>query len=444
LYVASSYTTPVRYYLDEITDLNWIGSSNISYRVIDFETTTTLFDFGLNLNAFKPVYTGDGELQYTGPVNFTSLLELESINVLYITKTTPPDEDDIDYPHRFLFLEHNDLGPYEHLHPEWTMNHAYINTGITADDMSKLTVIMECARADENVPLYQVNAGYGYLFGSYSALGAYFMRFNNQTMYGESLTGINTYEAKAGAKSDILVLTEDSAIGFSENSGIYSSPQEGYSRVVFTYTNTLATDGAQMPYPLYLFANNYNGSYSQGLAGIGIYSCRIYYDDQLIRDYIPVQYYDKIGDQVAPSNCLYDKITKTFFEDETGLNSFNIRDDDRYTDTNLQHKIGHCYVNYYKGTEFMKTIAIYFRGDEFSGDTKFDLYDRFMVDENQPQYCKSGEIKNIKNINVSFDGLNNQVFEVYYEPIDTRIQVSYYKEDAEGYRTELAVEEVVL
>ena len=444
LYVASSYTTPVRYYLDEITDLNWIGSSNISYRVIDFETTTTLFDFGLNLNAFKPVYTGDGELQYTGPVNFTSLLELESINVLYITKITPPDEDDIDYPHRFLFLEHNDLGPYEHLHPEWTMNHAYINTGITADDMSKLTVIMECDRVDENVPLYQVNAGYGYLFGSYSALGAYFMRFNNQTMYGEGLTGINTYEAKAGAKSDILVLTEDSAIGFSENSGIYSSPQEGYSRVVFTYTHTLATDEAQMPYPLYLFANNYNGSYSQGLAGIGIYSCRIYYNDQLIRDYIPVQYYDKIGDQVAPSNCLYDKITKTFFEDETGLNSFNIRDDDRYTDTNLQHKIGHCYVNYYKGDEFIKTVAIYFRGDEFSGETKFDLYDRFMVDENQPQYCKSGEIRNIKNINVSFDGLNNQVFEVYYEPIDTRIQVSYYKEDAEGYRTELAVEEVVL
>lgn len=444
LYVAKSYTTPVRYYIDEISDLKWIGSSNISYRVIDFETTTTLLDFGLNLNMFKPAYAGDGVLQYTGPVNFSSLLDLQSIDVLYKTETTPPDEDEIDYPHRFLFLEHNDLGPYENLHPEWTMNHAYINTGISADDMSKLTVIMECARADENVPLYQVNAGYGYLFGSYSALGAYFMRFNNQTLYGEGLTGVNTYEAKAGAKSDILVLTEENAIGFSENSGIYSSPQNGYSRVVFTYTNTLATDGAQMPYPLYLFANNYNGSYSQGLAGIGIYSCRIYYNDQLLRDYIPVQYYDKIGDQVAPSNCLYDKITKTFFEDETGLNSFNIRDDDRYTDTNLQHKIGHCYVNYYKGTEFIKTVAVYFRGDEFSGDAKFDLYDRFMVDENQPQYCKSGEIRNVNNINVSFNGLNNQVFEVYYEPISTRIKVSYYKEDAEGHRTELAVEEVVL
>ena len=444
LYVAGTYTTPVRYYIDEISDLKWIGSSNISYRVIDFETTTTLFDFGLNLNMFKPAYAGDGILQYTGPVNFSSLLDLQSVDVLYKTETTPPDEDEIDYPHRFLFLEHNDLGPYEHLHPEWTMNHAYINTGITADDMSKLTVIMECARADENVPLHQVNAGYGYLFGSYSTLGTYFMRFNNQTLYGEGLTGVNTYEAKAGAKSNLLVLTEDSAIGFSENTGIYSSPQAGYSRAVFTYTNTLATDGAPMPYPLYLFANNYNGSYSQGLAGIGIYSCRIYYNDQLIRDFIPVQYYDKIGDQIAPSNCLYDKITKSFFEDETGLNSFNIRDDERYTDTNLQHKIGHCYVNYYKGTEFMKTIAVYFRGDEFSGDPKFDLYDKFLVDENQPQYCKSGEIRNVNNISVSFNGLNNQVFEVYYEPISTRIQVSYFREDENGFRSELAVEEVVL
>lgn len=444
LYVASTYNTPVRYYVDEISDLKWIGSSNISYRVIDFEAGTTLFDFGLNLNMFKPAYTGDGILQYTGPVNFTSLLEATSIDVLYVSETPPPEEDEIDYPHRFLFLQHNDLGSYEHLHPEWTMNHAYINTGISAEDMSKLTVIMECGRADENVPLYQVNAGYGYLFGSYSALGAFFMRYNNQTMYGEGLTGVNTYEAKAGAKSDVLVLTEDSAIGFSENTGIYSSPQDGYSRAVFTYTNTLATDGAQMPYPLYLFANNYNGSYSQGLAGIGIYGCRIYYDNQLIRDFIPVQYYDKIGDQVAPSNCLYDKITHTFFEDETGLNSFNIRDDERYTDTNLQHKIGHCYINYYKGDEFIKTVAIYFRGDEFGGDPKFDLYDKFLVDENQPQYCKSGEIQNIKDIVISFTGLNNGVFNVYYEPISTQIEVNYYRENAYGERTLLQTERIAL
>ena len=91
----------------------------------------------------------------------------------------PPEPGEIDYPHRFLFLQHNDLGDYENLHPEWTMNHAFINTGVSALDMSKLTVIMECKRVDENVPLHNVNAGYAYLFGSTSPLGDFYMRFNN-------------------------------------------------------------------------------------------------------------------------------------------------------------------------------------------------------------------------------------------------------------------------
>lgn len=443
LYVAATYATPVRYYIDEVSDTSWIGSSTIAYRVIDFTTSTSLFDFGLSLNMFKPAYTSDGELLYTGPVNFSALLETESINVMYKTIAEPEDPDGIDYPHRFLFLQHNDLGSYEHLHPEWTMNHAFINTGISVDDMSKLTVVMECDRVDPNVPLYQVNAGYGYLFGSHSPFGAFYMRYNNQTMYGENLSGVNLFEAKAGATSDVLSLAESAAVGFSNNTGIYSSAQQGYSRAVFTYSHVLATDGAEMPYPLYLFANNLNGSYSSGIAGVGIYSCRIYYNDQLVRDFIPVQFYDKIGDKVAPSNCLYDKITETFFEDGSGLNSFNIKDDDRYIDTNLQHKIGFCYVNYYKGDEILKTSAVYFRGDDFDEDNEFDLYERLQVDENQPQYCKAGEIQNITSINVSFDGLNGKVITVYYEPITTIITVNYYQE-IDGIQHLLQSEEVAL
>ena len=443
LYVAASYTTPVRYYLDEVNDEHWIGSSTITYRVIDFTTSTTLYDFGLSLNMFKPAYGSDGELLYSGPVNFSTLLETESINVMYKSVEEPDDPDGIDYPHRFLFLQHNDLGEYEHLHPEWTMNHAFINTGISADDMSKLTIIMECDRVDENVPLYQVNAGYGYLFGSYSPFGAFYMRYNNQTMYGENLSGVNLYEAKAGAKSNVLSLAESAAVGFSGNTGIYSSAQEGYSRAVFTYSHTLPTDGAQMPQPIYLFANNYNGNYSNGLAGIGIYSCRIYYNDQLVRDFIPVQFYDKIGNKVAPSNCLYDKVTETFFEDGTGLNSFNIRDDESYVDDNLAHKIGYCYVNYYKGEELLKTTAVYFRGDDFDEENEFDLYERFKIDENQPQYTKAGIIRDIASIRPTFDGLNGQVITVYYEPITSIITVNYYQE-IEGHQNILATEEIAL
>ena len=59
------------------------------------------------------------------------------------------------------------------------------------------------------------------------------------------------------------------------------------------------------------------------------------------------------------------------------------------------------------------------------------MYERFAVDKNQPQYCKSGVIENITSINVSFDGLNNQTFKVSYEPIEALITVNYYREDNE-------------
>lgn len=431
IYNATRYTTPVRYYTDDVDDANWIGSSSISYRVIDFEVSTTLYDLGFNLNAFKPTFCDDGVLQYNGPVNFTALRGLESINVVYDTVAEPGEDDGIDYPHRFLFLQHNDLGNFEGLHPEWTLNHAYINTGVVAQDMSKLTVVMECKRVDENVPLHDVNVGYSYLFGSSSALGAFYMRFNNQTQYGNNLTGVNTYEAKAGYASNQLTITEENGVGWSENSGIYSSARDGYSYATFTYTNPLQTDGAPMSYPLYLFANNNAGSYEGGLAGIGIYGCRIYYDNLLIRDMIPVQFYDKIGDQVAPSNCLYDKITKTFFEDATGMNSFNIIDDDRYEDDNPDHKIGFCYVNYYQNGVRFKTHMYYFRASDFI-DKVYNPYDKWQVEENQPPYYKPGVILDFDKIDKSFDGLNNRSFSVNYEEEANQIVVNYYRQDDES------------
>lgn len=443
LYLATEYKTPVRYYIDEVADMNWIGSSNITYRVIDFELGTTLFDLGLDLNAYKPGYAGDGILQYNGPINFSALLDLSSVDVVYIKEVEPEDPDGIDYPHRFLFLQHNDLGDYEHLHPEWTLNHAFINTGVSATDMSKLTVIMECKRVDNYVPLHEVNAGYAYLFGSSSNQGSYFMRFNNQTQYGTNLTGVNTYEAKAGRYTNMLTLTEDNAVGFGLNSGIYSSSQTGYSNVIFTYTNKLQTESAQMPYPLYLFANNNSGSYADGLAGIGIYSCRIYYEDTLLRDFIPVKFYDKIGQQTAPSNCLYDKVSQTFFEDGSKLNSFNIIDDDRYIDTNLEHLIGQCYVNYYKGNALFQTSTIWFRGNDFTTDNSWDPYEKFMVDEKQPSYYSSGVIKEMEDgFVVSFENLNNKTFNVFYEEQNNVITAKYVKEDQQGNREVLA-EEVI-
>lgn len=426
LYVASTYSTPIKYYTTSVSNDSWLGTATITYKIIDFEVSTTLYDLGLDLNAYKPSYCGDGELQYTGAVNFVALRAVESINVVYPVEQQPLPDDGIDYPHRFLFLQHNDLGQWEVNHPTWTMNHAYINTGVVCNDMSKLTVVMECARVDENTPLYEVNKGNAYLFGSISPSGSYYMRYNNQTKHGVNLSGVNLYEAKAGYYTNTLSLTEQSAIGWSETSGIYSSSRPGYSYATFTYTNSLQSEEAQMPYPLYLFACNQAGNYLGGLGGIGIYGCRIYYDDQLIRDYIPVQTYDKIGNLVAPSNCLYDKVSKSFFEDATGLNSFNIWDDDRYEDDNPDHKIGYCYVNYYKGDTFINTVMYYFRASDFLGNNQFDAYDKFMVDELQPAYYGPGEITNFDNETFDFANMSNNTYNVVYPALDNYITVNYY------------------
>ena len=121
---------------------------------------------------------------------------------------------------------------------------------------------------------------------------------------------------------------------------------------------------------------------------------------------IPVQFFDKIGDQVAPENCLYDKVTQTFFTDGSGNAGFNIIDDDRYTDTDLSHKIGHFYVKYCKDGEPFQTATIWFRGDEF--ETEWNLYDKLLVEKYQPAYCEAGVIQNYDQIPaINFDNMNN-------------------------------------
>ena len=428
LYLATTYDTQVRYYTDEISNQNWIGSTSLIYRIIDFTTSTTLIDLGLNINLFKPSYCGDGEVQYTGPVNFGALRNLDAIEIIYTAESEPEDPDQIDYPHRILFLQHNDMGSYESNFPNWTLNHAYINTGVTVADMSKLTVLCDTFRVFETEPLYNVNVGDAYLFGSITPNGSYYIKYVNNTSYkpDSQLTGINTFNVAAGLGTPELVVEENSSEGFSKNTGILASSRDGYSYATLTYTNLVQSNSAQMNVPLYLFACNQNGYYRDGIAGVGIKSCKIYYDDVLIRDYIPVAFYDKIGDKVAPSNCLYDKVSQTFFEDARGLNSFNIMDDEDYIDTNPAHQIGCVYVNYYQDETLFNSATIWFRGDEFING--YDPYEKFFVDYYQPQYYGAGVIEGLPE-DITFNNLKNRIISVKYPSTGYRITVNYWKDN---------------
>lgn len=446
LYMASTFSTQVRYYTDVIENTNWIGSTALQYRIIDFTTSTTLVDLGLDINAFKPNYCGDGQVQYTGAVTFAALRNLDAIDIIYEAQEEPEDPDGINYPHRILFLQHNDMGNYESNFPTWTLNHAYINTGVTVQDMSKLTVLVDTYRVFDTEPLYNVNVEDAYLFGSITPQGSYYIKYVNNTTYKSEdlLTGVNTFNVAAGYGTPELVIEETASEGFSANTGITASTRDGYSYATLTYTNLVQSNNAPMLMPLYLFACNQNGYYRGGIAGVGIKSCRIYYDGNLIRDYVPVQFYDQIGDKVAPSNCLYDKITQTFFEDARGLNSFNIIDDPDYIDNDPSHMIGHCYVNYYRDNVLFNTATIYFRGSDFV-DQEFNVYDKFFVDYYQPQYFGTGTITNLASIgDITFNNINNQVFTVEYKSVGYNITVNYWKDNKDNEENLIASELISL
>lgn len=447
LYMASSYSTQVRYYTDEVANENWIGSQQLKYTVLDFSTDTTLIDLGLNINAFKPSYCGDGEVQYTGPITFSALRNVDAINIVYMAESEPIDPDGIDYPHRILFLQHNDMGNYESDYPTWTLNHAYINTGVTCSDMSKLTVLVDTYRVFDTEPLYNVNVNDAYLFGSITPNGSYYIKYVNNTKFKpeSQLTGVNTFNVAAGLGTPELVLEETSSEGFSANTGITASTRDGYSYGTLTFTHLVQSNAARMDVPLYLFACNMNGFYRGGIAGVGIKSCKIYYDNVLIRDFIPVQFYDKIGDKIAPSNCLYDKVTQSFFEDATGMESFNIMDDDSYTDTNPEHNIGHCYANYYQGETLFNTATVWFRESDFVNGNTWDPYEKLFVDYYQPQYYNAGQIKNLTALgDVTFNNVKNYIFNIVYEVAGYHITVNYWKDNQDDEANLIATEDISL
>ena len=58
------------------------------------------------------------------------------------------------------------MGNFEGVYPTWTLNHAYINTGVTCGDISKLSVLVDTYRVFDTEPLYNVNVQDAYLFGS--------------------------------------------------------------------------------------------------------------------------------------------------------------------------------------------------------------------------------------------------------------------------------------
>ena len=135
----------------------------------------------------------------------------------------------------------------------------------------------------------------------------------------------------------------------------FSSITNGYTRVQIdcnknnqslngeTITYTASTSACS--YPLYLFGRNTSGS-AGFLAKAKLYSCQIYDNDVLVRDYVPMANEQGV--------CgLYDNVSHVFYTSPNGNNFFGVREDNGLP-------VGYTQCEYIEsnGTQYIDTGVI--------------------------------------------------------------------------------------
>lgn len=98
-----------------------------------------------------------------------------------------------------------------------------------------------------------------------------------------------------------------------------------------------ATGSATNQYSIFLLSCNTSGTHSQPCMKAKIYNCKIYDNDVLVRDMIPVL--DK--NDVA---CMYDKVNKKFYYNQ-GTGVFLYQEKDNYTELEYLESTGTQYID---------------------------------------------------------------------------------------------------
>lgn len=157
----------------------------------------------------------------------------------------------------------------------------YLNTKFVPNSNTK--VVMDCEVA--------YPSGWSMVMGAYSS-GAYFSWWTNNAL-------ICAYYGSTNQK--VTGATERTTLIADKNNW-----SDGVSSMNFTATSFAST------YSMYLFSINNGGSYAN--ATMKLYSCQVYDNDVLVRDFIPCKNPDgEVG--------LYDLVTKAFFGN-SGTGSF--------------------------------------------------------------------------------------------------------------------------
>jgi hypothetical protein len=182
----------------------------------------------------------------------------------------------------------------------------YINTGIVGS--SNLRVMVDCII--ESSPLGDTG-----MFGSRVAYGSNDFSFlSNSQSDNAILTSFSNYQTITHNKALL-----GQRITIDKNKNVITITPGNYSATspVVSFSNTL---------PMFLGSVNNNViSITRSFNGT-MYSCQIYGNDVLVRDFVPVQQGNtKYSSTPAPSNCMWDKVTQQYFEN-VGTGNFGIVD----------------------------------------------------------------------------------------------------------------------
>ena len=203
---------------------------------------------------------------------------------------------------------------------------AYINTGIKGSGSQRI----EC----EFMPMKQTTAEYNCVYGARTSAGKTHdgiyiysnTSANNVGYVGYNNTSTNNL-ASAYASLGVVHKVIQNGGTFTLDGNLITS----YTNASFTCTNAT----------IYIFNGNNNGTLATYYGYIRLYSFKIYNNNQLVRDFIPVQ---RIEDS---KYGLYDKITKAFFTSPNNVQFIGPNVPDEYISVNYieNHALAGAYIN---------------------------------------------------------------------------------------------------
>lgn len=171
----------------------------------------------------------------------------------------------------------------------------YINTGINGEIKAEIDMAFQSFAEGNNTILWGENSA-----SPWGCNGIRWMPSSNTFQLGQS----TTYSTSA---INDIVLTKKYKLEIQTKADDYYLKLNGITKVSGSNGSTLSTSN------IYLFANNSGGTAGQ-FSNIRLYGCKIWKDNVLVRDYIPV-----VVDTVC---CLYDKVEKKFYYN-AGTGSFS-------------------------------------------------------------------------------------------------------------------------